>query len=243
MRESILVTGGTGVLGRPLVDRLRADGHEVGVLSRHSEPPVDLRDGAGLDEALAGRDVVVHCATTMGGGDVRAAGRLLEAAHRAGVRHLVYISIVGVDRVPLPYYRTKFEVEGLVEGSGLEWTTLRATQFHQLVRRLLRGLARLPVLPVPDMPIQPVDAVEVAHRLAELAVAGPAGRVPDFGGPKVHPLRELAATYLRAERRRRPVLPLRLPGKTFRAYQRGEHTVPGLRGGRVTFEEFLDRGE
>ncbi|PAX85109.1 SDR family oxidoreductase, partial [Streptomyces albidoflavus] len=138
---TILVTGGTGKLGRPLVARLREDGQDVRVLSRRDpHHPVDLRKGQGLDAALAGVGTVVHCASSPMGGDAEAAGNLLAAAGRAGVEHLVYISIVGVDQVPYPYYRVKHQVERMAEESGIGWTVLRATQFHDLVRSVLRAL-------------------------------------------------------------------------------------------------------
>lgn len=148
---TILVTGGTGTLGRLVAERLRAGGHEVRVLSRHARPyAVDLREGGpGLDEAVAGVDAIVHCASTPRGGDEKAAGHLIEAARRAGVSHLLYISIVGVDRVPLGYYKSKHAVEKLVEESGLGWTVLRTTQFHDLVFQGLQTLARLPVMLLP----------------------------------------------------------------------------------------------
>lgn len=93
---TILVTGGTGTLGRPLVHRLLDDGHDVRSLSRHPhtgrERPrphsyaVDLRDGTGLPEALAGVDAIVHCASSPTGGDMEAAGRLVQAAKAAESR-------------------------------------------------------------------------------------------------------------------------------------------------------------
>lgn len=240
---TIVVTGGTGTLGRHVTERLREAGHEVRVVSRRSAPyAVDLRDGKGLDAALAGAGTVVHCASTPSGGDERAARRLVDAALRAGVSHLAYISIVGVDRVPLGYYRTKLAVEGLVERSGLGWTVLRTTQFHDLVLRLLEGCARLPVLPVPAGVLdQPVEVREVAARLAELALAGPAGRVPDVGGPEVRAFEDLAEAYLRAAGRRRRVVPVRLAGRTYRALRAGGHLTPGRAVGTGTFEEYLER--
>ncbi|WP_175409464.1 SDR family oxidoreductase [Streptomyces sp. TRM64462] len=240
---TILVTGGTGTLGRPLTERLRADGHEVRVLSRHSAPhAVDLRDGAGLDAALSGVDTVVHCATTPKGGDERAACHLIAAAQRAGVGHLVYISIVGVDRVPLGYYKTKLAVERLIGGSGLGWTVLRTTQFHDLVLQVLERCARLPVMPVfAGVSDQPIEVREVAARLAELAAAAPAGRVPDMGGPEVRTFADLARAYLRAAGKRRPLLPVPLPGATYRAFRAGGHLAPERAVGRGTFEEYLAR--
>lgn len=183
---TILVTGGTGTLGRQVVDRLRTDGHSVRVLSRSAQPyAVDLRDddSRALDRALEGADAVVHCATSTRGGDDRAAAHLVEAAVRAKVGHLLYVSIVGVDRLPLGYYRTKRIVERMVEDSGIGWTILRTTQFHDLVLRMLEGATKLPVaalLPA-EVSLQPIGSAEVASRLADLATRPPSGRVPDLG--------------------------------------------------------------
>lgn len=243
---SILVTGGTGTLGRLVSDRLRESGHEVRVLSRHAQPyTVDLRVGSGLDAAVEGVDAIVHCASSPRGGDDRAAAHLLAAAHRASVPHLVYISIVGVDRLPLAYYGVKHKVERMIEeagASGQGWTVLRTTQFHDLVLRLLAAEARLPVLPLPSgVSVQPIDTGEVADRLAELAVGAPAGRVDDMGGPQIRPLADLARAYLHATGRRRPIVPMRLAGKAYAGYRSGAQLTPERAVGKVTFEEFLAR--
>jgi len=179
----------------------------------------------------------VHCAT--GRGDAAAAGNLLGAAERAGRPHLVYISIVGIDRVSLGYYKSKLEVERQIESSGLPWTVLRATQFHELVLRICEPLARVPVMLVPAMSMQPVAAAEVAARLSELASGPPAGRVPDMGGPEVRGFGELARMYLNARGRRRAVLPVRLPGAAFARLRRGANLVPDHATGRITFGQFL----
>jgi uncharacterized protein YbjT (DUF2867 family) len=200
--NEILVTGGTGVLGRRAVDRLRAAGHESRVLSRSGRPGTiqgDLLTGAGLDGAVDGVETIVHCAsnpyrktrrTDVGGTEL-----LLQAAARAGVSHVVFISIVGVDRNPYyPYFRVKLDAESVVERSPVPWTILRATQFHDLVLKALRLLDRLPaVMPIPGgVLFQPIDVGEVADRLVELALSPPAGRVPDVGGPEVLTFAELA---------------------------------------------------
>ena len=174
--STILVTGGTGTLGRALVPRLAADGPEVRVLSRRPRPPSaqphtwftgDLRRNEGIEEAVAGADVIVHCATAARG-DERAARNLIVAARRVGAPHLVYISIVGVDRVPLGYYRTKLRTERRISQSGLSWTVLRTTQFHDLILLACTALARPPVMLVPaGTSFQPLDVTEVAERLAE----------------------------------------------------------------------------
>jgi uncharacterized protein YbjT (DUF2867 family) len=241
---TILVTGGTGTLGRLVTERLRADGHEVRVLSRHAQPyAVDLRKGGpGLDAAMDGVDTIVHCATSTGGGDEEAAAHLIAAARKADVRHLVYISIVGVDRVPFGYYNSKLAVEQLVEESGLGWTVLRATQFHDLLVRVLGILSKSPVMLLPaHVKDQPIEVAEVADRLAELAPGTPAGRVEDMGGPEVRTFDSLARAYLKATGRRRLVLRMPLRGKAYDAFRSGGHLAPGHAVGKGTFEEYLGR--
>ncbi len=241
---TILVTGGTGTLGRLVTERLRADGHEVRVLSRHAEPyAVDLREGgAGLDTAVAGVDTIVHCASTPRGGDERAAQHLVGAARRAEVGHLVYISIVGVDRVPFGYYRTKLAVERQIAASGTGWTVLRTTQFHDLLAQVFQVLAKSPVLPLPaGVRDQPIEVAEVAERLAGLAVGGPVGRVDDMGGPEVRSFESLARAYLRATGRKRAVVNVPLAGKAYREFRAGGHLTPERAVGEGTFEDYLAR--
>jgi uncharacterized protein YbjT (DUF2867 family) len=248
----ILVTGGTGVLGRRIVRRL-AGAADVRVLSRRGGEIAgarvfrgDLETGEGLSAAAGGVDVIVHAAST--GIDIRrpdhdigATRRLLEAV--TGRPHLVYISIVGVDAIPYGYYRAKFAVEKMVEESGLPWTILRATQFHELVVMMLSLLAKAPVAVVPrGVKMQPVDAGEVADRLVELALGAPAGRAPDMGGPRVERTEDLMRAYLRAVRRRRPVVRLPIPGRTMAAYGAGHHLTPaGATGVRGFAEDLRDR--
>lgn len=145
-----------------------------------------------------------------------------------------------MDRVPLRYYRTKLAVERLIEDSGLGWTVLRTTQFHDLVLRLIKAGARSPVLPVPSgVRVQPVEVREVAARLAELASGPPAGRVPDLGGPEVLTARDLVRATLEAGGRRRLVVPVWLPGKSVAALRRGGNLARERAEGRRSYGEFL----
>jgi uncharacterized protein YbjT (DUF2867 family) len=250
-REQIVVTGGAGMLGAQVVARLLDAGHEVRVVSRRPRPAedttrhgwatADLASGQGVADAVAGADVIVHCATTMIGrkSEIALTANLVDAARQAGGPHLVYISIVGVDRVPFGYYEGKLGSERLIERSGLPYTILRATQFHDLLRTVFAIAAKSPVMPVLDIPFQPVDASEVADRLASLALDEPAGRAPDMGGPQVRSARQLAQVYLRATGRSRTLLPVRLPGKVFRAYRDGGHLAPEHATGTITFADYL----
>lgn len=247
--SEILVTGGTGSLGRLVVARLRDGGRGVRVLSRRGHPgtvPGDLLTGEGLKQAVEGVETIVHCAsspTKTRRVDVEGTERLLRAAGRAGAGHFVFISIVGVDRNPyFPYYRMKLEVERIIERSGIPCTILRATQFHEFVLRLIRFLDRLPIMPVPKgFLLQPIDTGEVANRLVELALSLPAGRVPDIGGPQVGTFADFARTYFKVDGRSRGLLEVPVPGKMSKAFREGAHLAPECKYGRITWEEFLGR--
>jgi uncharacterized protein YbjT (DUF2867 family) len=238
-----LVTGATGGLGVPTVTRLRAAGHEVRALSRRRGPGLttgDLLTGEGIAEAVAGADTVLHLATgPRGKGDVEATRTLLEAATVVGVRHLVLISIVGIDDIPLGYYKDKLVIERLVRESGLPYSVLRATQFHSFVEAMFTTQRRSPVVVAPAFPVQPIAVHEVAERLVELAGSPPAGRAADIGGPEQLGFAELARIWADATATRRPVLPLRLPGKLFAAYRAGSALAPGAAYGKQTFAEHL----
>ena len=244
----MLVTGGSGTLGTLLTAALEHPEREVVALSRRPRAAGDrftwrvgdLRTGAGLDSALEGVHTVVHCATSVSRADLDQTRRLTQAASAAGVAHVVYPSIVGVDRIGYRYYRAKLACEEHLAQSGLGWTVLRATQFHELIDRALGVLSRAPVVAVPSSTsFQPVAAVEVAARLAALVDGPPAGRVPQLAGPQVLAARELAASYLRAHGRRRPVIGVRLPGAVFAGYRRGDHLAPQDPTGRTTFDQWL----
>jgi uncharacterized protein YbjT (DUF2867 family) len=252
----ILVTGGTGTLGRLVVPRLRDAGYDVRVLSRRSREGTegvefvvgDLATGDGIEAAAVGAQSIVHCAGSSKGDEVKAQ-HLVRAASQAGARHLVYISVVGADRVPVVsgidramfgYFESKLAAERVIADSGVAWTTLRATQFHDLILMVARQLAKLPVIPAPSgVRCQPVDAGDVAIRLVELAVGEPAGLVPDLAGPRVYELKELVRSYLQARGRRRLIMPVRLPGQAARAVRAGAILAVDGAVGRRTWEDFL----
>jgi uncharacterized protein YbjT (DUF2867 family) len=237
-----LVTGGTGTLGRLVVPRLLAAGYDVRVLSRHRDEVAtdiesvagDLATGDGIEAAVSGTEIIIHCAGSMKG-DEEKARHLVQAASQTGTGHLIYISVVGADRIPVAgrmdramfgYFGSKLAAEQIIANSGLPWTTLRATQFHELILMAVQQMARLPVTPVPaGFRFQPVDAGEVADRLVELALAKPVGLVPDIGGPRVYEMADLVRSYLRSRAKRRPILPVWLPGAAAHA-RRGVPTSP-----------------
>lgn len=256
MTSLTLVTGGTGTLGRHVVAGLLHAGHNIRVLtrsSRASEEGIeyatgDLLTGEGVERAVDRAELIVHCAGGPKGDDV-ATHNLVKAASGAGTKHLVYISVVGVDHIPLVsaidramfgYFGSKLAAERIVAGSSIPWTTLRATQFHDLLLTVTTQMAKLPVIPVPaGFKFQPIDACEVAARLVKLALGEPAGLVPEMGGPKVHTMSELVRGYLQAHGKRRVIIPVWIPGKAAHAFRTGANLTPDRAVGRRTWEESL----
>lgn len=250
----VLVTGGTGALGRQVVRQLRGAGHRAVVLSRRpAEGPDwrqgDLRTGAGIAEAVRGMEAIVHAgsATTQPwryrSTDVGGTGRLLELARLAGVRHFVYVSIVGMEGVHYPYYRFKLAGERLVEEGRLPWSIQRATQFHTLVELYLDRVFALPgLLMVPfAWRFQPVDTRDVARRVVQVVTGEPGGRLPDYGGPEVRDMRSLAESWLRVRGLRRRLVNLRLPLRLTRELAAGRLLCPEHRDGVITWEAYLER--
>lgn len=192
------------MLGAHLVRELRTRGRGVRVLSRSEHPSLpggvsaaqgDVRTGAGLDAAMADVDCIVHAATSpfrrARRTEVDGVANVLAAAADAGIEHVVYVSIVGVDSLRLvPYYRAKWAAEQVVEQAPVGWTIQRITQFHELIEQLLR----LPVaIRTPNLSFQSIAAADAAVRLADLVDASPAGRADDIGGPEVLDIRDMVA--------------------------------------------------
>jgi uncharacterized protein YbjT (DUF2867 family) len=255
----ILVTGGTGGLGHRVVERLHRAGRSVRVLSRKAHGGAegieycvgDLVTNAGVEEAVAGAETVVHCA---GLGKIREdtaqAENLVKAASKAGVHHLVCVSVVGADRIPVrsavdrsmfAYFASQRAKERVIEESGLPWTNLRATQFHDgFILLMLRAMSKMPIVPLPaDTRFQPIDTDEVADALTELALGAPAGQAPDIAGPKIYDAEYLLRSYLRVIGKSRPILKIRMPGAAAAAIRSGANLAPDRAVGHRTWEDFL----
>jgi uncharacterized protein YbjT (DUF2867 family) len=245
--STILVTGGSGALGTLVVQRLRAGGHNVRVLSRRAGAGThvgDLATGDGVGEAARGAELVVHAASDVrrfGRSDLKQTDHLIDAAREA--RHLLYVSIVGIDQIPYAYYRRKLSCEQRVAASGIPHTILRATQFHELLAWPLRGAERLPVVPLPlDFRFQTVAAADAATRVTELIVTEPTGGIVNFGGPEVLTLRQMAEIWRAARGRPRSVVSLPLPGAVARAFREGRNTCPEEASDGQRWQEFVAAG-
>jgi uncharacterized protein YbjT (DUF2867 family) len=260
--DTVLVTGGTGHLGRDLVTRLKSS-HRVRVLARSpgSDPDVewirgDLATGEGVADALAGSQVVIHAATLSPAArrgyllpkdlwssppdvDREGTARLLERAAATGVGHILYVSIVGIDKPRVPYQRRKLEAEYLIRQSPIPWSIARATAFHWLLDRMLGKMARLPMVPLPDLRVEPVDTTDFADYLVESIGNGQIGRLVDFGGPEVLTLSEAFDQWRQV--RQRPVRTMRipLPPAISNAAAAMSVSEPDSRRGTITWLDWL----
>ena len=242
----VAVLGGTGLLGRRVVRELAKDGIDHTMAGRSADGPnavaIDLITGRGVPEAIVDCDTIMLLSSNPTNSrrvDVEGTRRLIPLIED---RHLIYISIVGVDRHPYRYYRAKYEVEQMIAASVENYSILRATQFHDLLAYRMAKLARMwPYCLVPSRyAYQPVDVGEVARHLVDVAMSGPAGLLPDLGGPEVIDIKTLARTYMTAIGRERPVVGVYVPGRVANAFRRGLHTNPDRAVGRGTWEHHLE---
>jgi uncharacterized protein YbjT (DUF2867 family) len=196
-------------------------------------------------KALDGVETVVHCASDPRhpqAVDVNGTQHLVDAVAEAGHVHLMYVSIVGVDEIPLRFYRAKRTAEEMVERVEGGWTIQRVTQFHPFVAAMLERYAKRPMMVVPrQFRFQPIDPGEVADRLVVHVARGATGRAVDLGGPDVVDLTDLARTWLEATGRSRPLLALPVPGRLGAAFRRGANLCPDGVRGVTTWQQYLDR--
>jgi uncharacterized protein YbjT (DUF2867 family) len=240
----IAVAGGTGLTGRLVVHAAEAAGHDVTVISRARN--VDLVSGNGLDTALRGADVVIDVSNKASfnakqsiGFFAAATRNLLAAEVAAGIGHHVALSIVGIDRVSSGYNAGKLRQEELITAGDVPWTIVRATQFHEFPSQILAAM-KGPVAFVPRMRSATIAAQEVAEHLVEVAAGPVLGRATEMSGPEVNEMPDLARRLLRAQHRRRMVVPVRVPGRAGALMARGGllPTGPSLVG-KQTFDTWL----
>jgi uncharacterized protein YbjT (DUF2867 family) len=207
----IVVVGGGGLIGTPLVARLRDRGHEVVAASRSSG--IDAVTGAGLSAALAGASVVVDVANSPSFADAavlaffEASSRnLLAAGAAAGVGHHVALSVVGADRLPdSGYMRAKVAQEGLIRSAGIPYTIVRATQFFEFVGAIAGSGTDGDTVRLPAALMQPVAAADVSAALADVAVSEPVNGTVELAGPDPIRMDELVRRFLAATRDARRV--------------------------------------
>ena len=253
MKQRILITGGTGTLGREIVQQLLEAEREVSVLTSKANPNLplqakiyqgDLTDQSTLHHAVSDAEVIIHCASNSldpQNVDIKGTKNLLSAIPKDKLKHFIYISIVGVDKSEFPYYKAKYEVEKMVEDSGLPYTILRATQFHDFIlHRLIhtfdKGPCKIMQLPQ-NMKLQPIDITEVAEVVIKLTDQSPGNRILSIGGPEILPLENMVQVYLEQVGRNEKIE--LVPMDIFKPFQTGINLCPGDSYGKITWKEYL----
>jgi uncharacterized protein YbjT (DUF2867 family) len=252
MRERILLTGGTGTLGSITDQKLKDDGFRVRIMSR--QPPksserlsgewavADLTSGDGVSQAVEGVDWIIHAASSPfpSSMELNAARNLLQAAQQNQIRHLVYISILGVDRIDFSYYQSKSEVEKLIKSSGLDYSIIRSAQFHTFVESILAALTKLPIVPLPkDWRFQSISPKDVADHLVGIIHGGPIHGTRRIAGPEILTLREMLTAWQQVFETHKPVLSVPMPGGLSKGFSRGDNTDPSLAIEGETWRQYL----
>lgn len=260
----VLITGGSGHLGREMARQFTRRGDEIRILSRRPASNEtaewvrgDLSTGAGVADAVAGVDAIVHAATlspaAIRGGfrpvdffhtpsevDVAGTRQLLEVAEHESVAHILHVSIVGIDDSRLPYMRTKLAAEQIVSEGRVPWSIVRATGFYWLMARLLANMEKMPAWVLPrHLDSQPCDSDDCASYLVDCLAEGPGGMRREFAGPEVIDLRQLARQFQEARGKKRPILPVPLPQSALRSAISLPVGEPVL--GTTTWHQWLDR--
>jgi len=258
MTQKIIITGGAGNLAHHTIPYLLKNGHSVRLASRQERRaniPAEVEwtrtsfeTGEGVEEAVHGVDTIMHMASDPRNShriDVEGTRKLLGAAKSAGVSHFFYISIVGIEHFPdFEYYKSKLAAEQLIESSGMPYTILRATQFHDLLDLYFLPLAfRYPLVAlVPtDFKYQVIEIDEVAKHMADLVCGEPSGHVSDIGGPQVLTMGKLARTWAKARNIHKPILHLPMFGSTPSGFRQGLLTCPDQKFGTRTWGEYLTK--
>lgn len=251
--KKILITGASGTLGKELCRVMAANKTPFTAISRKridiGLPGIwmkaDLNTGEGLEDLPGTFDTIIHLASNAADkhskSDPELTDAILKFSGKSGVSHFIYMSIVGIDKIPYQYYRQKLYSENLVFSGNLPFTILRATQFHQLLDYFLGILIKYPVALLPKkFKFQPIDPFRIAVKLFELYQQHePVNGIINIGGPEVLNLSQMYKDWLIYKKRKAIVLNLPLPGKTAKAFIKGYNTCKEKDMQSITWKEFL----
>jgi uncharacterized protein YbjT (DUF2867 family) len=252
--EKVLVTGGTGNLGKWIIEYLLQHNFNVAILSSQTNISLkndieilkgDLANNTGLTQSTADADIIIHCASNPRNfekTDIEGTRNLLSSINRKRIQHFIYISIVGVDKSDYTYYQAKYAAEQMIAGSGIPFTILRTTQFHSFILSMVQsfvndqssGIVKIPM----RMKFQSVDIREVAKQLVD-CLGQAAGLLPDFGGPEILSFEEMVRVYLSLSKTNLILQPENLEGKRYDLFRSGVNLCPDRAYGKITWKSFL----
>lgn len=243
----IAVAGGTGTLGRQVVEKIAALGHVPIVLSRSAG--CDLTNKNSVKQWLVDAQAVIDVsgsATTSASASMRyfttSTANLVSVGREAGVQNHVALSIVGAAEIDSGYYAGKAAQERMLQMLDGGYTILRTTQFHEFVGQNIDRLSAGPVQMAPKMRLQPIAGSEVAAALVDLAIEPAQGVVQDLAGPQEENMPDLFAQYLQHQGKSSKIVEIPVPGAMGKAMRNGG-ILPqaSARLGQETFSDWLVR--
>ncbi|WP_125720479.1 SDR family oxidoreductase [Flavobacterium ustbae] len=198
----ILVIGGTGLIGANVAEKLITKGHEV-IIGSPSRG-INIITGEGLSESLKGTDVVIDLSNSSSPEEENAlnffktAGKnLVEAEQVAGVKHHLVLSIVGIDHVQyIGYLRAKKKQEDIIKNSGIPYTIIRSTQFHEHLSTIIAVQGEDDNVYVSTLDFQPIAAEDVARYVVQLALEKAKNDTIEIAGPELAPMDEFVSRYI-----------------------------------------------
>ncbi len=244
----IAVAGATGRIGLLTIAALDRAGHQAVPVSRGTG--ADAYSGQGLDDALQGAEAVIDVTNNPATDEAEiidffgtVTRNLLAAGQRAGVRHHVLLSIVGVDRTrTVPHYAGKREQERLVEGGPLPWTIVQATQFHDFAAMAAGWAQQDGTATIAPLLVQPIAPDDVASALAEVVSGAPLRARVEIAGPETEDLVDMARRTFAVRGQDVRLVPTWRG--IFGTEMAGETQLPGdgARLGPTTFADWLAAG-
>ena len=243
---TLVIIGGTGLIGSKLVTKLRERGHDA--VAASPDTGVNTITGEGLAEALHGASVVVDVSNSPSFEDAAvmeffttSTRNLLEAAGAAGVTHYVALSVVGTERIPdSPYLQAKNAQETLIKAAGIPYSIVHATQFFEFIKRIADEATDGTTVRLPFVLIQPMAADDVATAVGRVAVGPPLNGTIEVAGPQQFRFDELIRQGLGARNDPREVVVD--PQARYFGAELGERSLipsDGARLGEIRFEEWL----
>ncbi|MCF6404861.1 NAD(P)H-binding protein [Chitinophaga filiformis] len=255
MKQNILITGGTGTLGKQIAQQLIGKKYAPVILTSRENAVVEegaiaafgnLALGTGLQEAAANADVIIHCASNPRNSaevDIQGTEHLLASIPSDRSPHIIYISICGVDQSSYVYYQNKYATEKLIEKSRFPYTIIRITQFHDFIlhRILVPGSnERESVIELPDnMSFQPIDIRDAAAYIVKCVEDKPERTCVTLGGPEIFSIRELANTYLTRAGKKYAIRDTAVQNDFYNIFRSGINLTPENRAGTITWAKFL----
>ncbi len=243
--SNILITGGTGVLGKSLCALLTSHtipftiGSRRNLTNAENVAVMDLLTGGGVADAVAGKSVVIHLASDLKR-EQQVTQNLLKALTANPTVHLIYVSIVGIDKVSIDYYRQKLASERAIKESALPYSILRATQFHEFIDQLLSNFLRAPIGLLPKKALsQPIQKEVVAAELYRMSLAPASYSMIEIGGAETLNFEQLAAAWVRRTGKKRWIINLPLWGALGRSLHGGGLTTSNVRGESIRWEQWL----